>query len=139
MEENRRNGDRQSYEGPPTDSPVNDGSLALEFISAAKSVEEAIPKTRFAGDKQLVAIVKLYHLWVKRHNAKGLRAMLLYLNGLPAIGGYNRAQALMADAKVVFPEAMGVKVGKDTLKFMEAQMAARTARQQETKGEVIEH
>lgn len=120
------NGDnkRDKYAGG-IDVTIGDGSFAREFITTAMSVEEAIGRTVFIDERQLNRVVKLYSRLVRYQIVSGLKTLLLWLNGRPAIGGYNRAQALMSDSKIIAAEALGVKLGKDSMKFIHEQVKAK--------------
>ena len=122
------NGDRgRVYPGGPLGSAISDGSLAKEFISVAKNCEDAIGRTTFTDERQLNNVVALHRKLVKFHNTQGLATLTMWLNGRPAIGGYNRAQALMSGSGIVAPEALGVKLGKDSMKFIEKQVIAKAS------------
>jgi len=121
------NGRRERVYGGGIDNTASDGSLAKEFITIAKSCEEAMGRTIFSDERQLNAVVALHRKLVKFHNTKGLSTLTMWLNGRPAIGGYNRAQALMSGSGIVAPEALGVKLGKDSMKFIEKQVIAKAS------------
>ena len=121
--DNRRDG---TYAGG-IDYDVGDGSLAKEFMTASVNVKDAFARTVFKDELELNRALKLYHKLVKYGVTRGLNDLLMWMNGKPAVGGYNRAMALMSDSKIVVPEALGVKLGKDSMKFIEKQTAARLA------------
>lgn len=123
-----RDSDRRArVYGGGIESTIGDDSLAKEFITIAKNCEEAIGRTTFTDERQLNAVVALHRKLAKFHNSKGLSTLTMWLNGRPAIGGYNRAQALMSGSGIVAPEALGVKLGKDSMKFIEKQVVARAS------------
>ena len=121
------NGRRERKYAGGIESTVGDGSLAKEFITVAKNCDESIGRTTFTDERQLNAVVALHRKLVKFHNLKGLATLTMWLNGRPAIGGYNRAQALMSGSGIVAPEALGVKLGKDSMKFIEKQVIAKSS------------
>lgn len=122
------NSKREGIYAGGIDSTVGDGSLAKEFITAADSVEEAFAKTIFRDENHLNSALALHRKLVKFHNAAGLDTFLNKLNGLPAVGGYNRATSALVGTGVIYPEAMGVHLSKDSKKFVEKQVLARASR-----------
>ena len=113
------------YPGGPLDATISDGSLAIEFMTAAKNVEEAMARTIFRDERHLNSALALHRKLVKFHNSAGLNTYLLKLNGLPSIGGYNRSTAALVGTGIIASEALGVKLGKDSLKFIEKQATAK--------------
>jgi len=106
---------------------VEDEGLAKEFITVGKTLEESMGRTVFIDDRQLNSVIALYRKLVKFHNIEGLKHLKMFLDGRPAIGGYNRSQALMSGAQIVVGEALGVKLGKDSMKFIEKQVMAKNS------------
>lgn len=134
----RKNGNKEEvpgrdargiYSGGVMADMEND-NLAKEFISVGKSIEDSMGRTVFVDIRQLHAAIALYRKLLKFDNTQGMIHFKMSLDGMPAVGGYNRAQAGMVAAQVVVPEAIGVKLGKDSMKFIEAQYKAKTAQQQ---------
>lgn len=126
MEKDSGNG-RDGYQPPggPLESTIGDSSLALEFMTAARNVEEAFARTIFRDHRQLNNGLALHRKLVKFHNTAGLNTFLCALNGFPSIGGYNRSTAALVGTGIIASEALGVKLGKDSQKFIEAQAMAR--------------
>ncbi len=104
---------------------INDGGLSKEFITAGKTIDESVGRTVFQTLAQLNACIRLYRKAKKFRNYGALMDIKMRLDGLPAVGGYNRAQALMSGAGIVVGEAMGVRLGKDSMKFIEKQVEAK--------------
>ena len=126
----RNNGGKETtprpiYAGGVT-TDVEDSDLAKEFITVGKTIEESMGRTVFIDDRQLNAVIALYRKLVKFGNIEGMRTLKMWLDGRPSIGGYNRAQALMSGAQIVVGEALGVKLGKDSMKFIEKQVLAKS-------------
>ncbi len=123
---NRRNGEelREKYAGAVS-KPFQDTSLPAEFIKVGKEIEDAIGRTSFIDDRQHNAFVALY-TWAQEFECQeALDTLLMWLNGRPAIGGFNRIQAIMAHTGVIFPEACGVRLSKDSQRFIREQMDAQ--------------
>ncbi len=117
-------GTRKPYSGGVLTIEGNT-DLPSEFIKVGKDIEEAIGRTVFVDQRELNAVVSLYQHLVRRKVLVGQETLLLWLNGKPAIGGFNRVQAIMAHTGIIFPEATGVKLGKDSQKFIRQQMESK--------------
>ena len=67
-----------------------------------------------------------------RFDKRGCRLVKSFIyekKNLMAVLCYNRAQALMSGAQIVVGEALGVKLGKDSMKFIEKQVMAKQLNQ----------
>lgn len=105
-----------------TDIAVEDPLFPQRLLEAAESVEKAIISTIFVDDRQLNAVCALYQKLCEAECEEGLKTLLLWLNGRPAIGGFRTIQAIMAHTNIVVPEACGVKLSKDSQKFVRDQV-----------------
>lgn len=131
----RGNGqDKKTVYAGGVETAIEDSGLAKEFITVGKTIEESIGRTIFIDDRQLNAVIALYRKLIKFHNISGLKTLKMWLDGRPSIGGYNRAQALMSGACIVVGEALGVKLGKDSMKFIEKQVIAKAQSQHNNGG-----
>lgn len=127
--------DQKAKFGGVTSQPFEDTSLPAEFIKVGKDVNEAIGRTTFTDDRQHNAAVALYSWAMEFECQDALDTLLMWLNGRPAIGGYNRMQAISAHTGVIFAEAMGVKLSKDSQRSITEQQAYRHKQQVEDQGE----
>ncbi len=121
-----RSNHRDRYAGG-TEIAVEDAQFPQKLLEAAETVEKAIIHTVFIDDRQLNAVCALYQKLCECECEEGLRTLLLWLNGRPAIGGFRVIQSIMAHTGVVVPEACGVKLSKDSQKFIRDQVAALRA------------
>ncbi len=114
----------------PTQRLFEDTGLPAEFIKVGKDIEEAMGRTSFIDDRQHNAAIALY-AWGEEFECKSaLDTLLMWLNGRPAIGGFNRIQAIMAHTGVIFPEACGVRLSKDSQRFIREQIESQRHKQQ---------
>ena len=102
--------------------------LPKEMITAARDLNEAIARSQFRDANHLNAVIALARKLIKFGIQDGLDTLLLYVNGLPAIGGYSRIQAIMAHTGIISAEAAGVQLSKrgaDDLKEIQKSRSRR--------------
>lgn len=129
-------GNRKGIYSGGVDIPIKSSELAKEFITAAEDIYAAMSITTFASEEQLNAVVALARKLIKWEITEGLETLLMWLNGRPSVGGFNRAQAAMVGTGIIAPEALGVRLGKESMRFMREQIEAKAkARQEYREGE----
>lgn len=134
----KREGNRKGFDGNRkgiyaggVDIAIKTNDLAKEFITAAEDVFAAMSRTIFDSQEQLNSVVALARKLIKWEITEGLETLLMWLNGKPSVGGFNRALAAMIAAGIIAPEAMGVRLSKDNMRFMREQIEAKAKARQE--------
>jgi hypothetical protein len=98
---------------------VGDTQLPREFITVGKDFDDALGRTNLLDDNQLNDVIAYKSQLMEFDMYDELEDLTSWLNGRPAVGGYNRNQALMAHIGIAVPEAFGTKLSKqgvETLK-----------------------
>ena len=97
---------------------VGQTQLPQEFITVGRDFDAALGRTALRDDNQLNAVV-LYKAKLEMFGMLDeIKDLTSWLNGRPAIGGFNRSQAIMAHTGIYVPEGAGIKVSKETQKAL---------------------
>lgn len=104
----------------------------LEFITPARTFEEALAKARLCDERKANMAV-LYHSWMKTFNKRGLfnsdiEDLTHSLISLTAVGGSNLNLTAMSHVGIFFPEASGTKLDKDQRKLLGEMQKLNTER-----------
>ncbi len=117
----KSNGNKESFSrkaGQFTWDSVKSDQFALEFLTASESLSEAISHTTFRSKRQLAGVIEYARKLIKFKMVNEIECLILFLNGRPAIGGFNRAQAIMAGTGIPIPEAIGVPLSKKGIEIL---------------------
>ncbi len=107
------------------ETAIDDPQFPGKLLETEETIEKAIRSTNFVDDRQLNAVCALYQKLKECECEEGLSTQLLWLNGRPAIGGFRTVQAIMAHTGIMIAEACGVKLSKDSQKFIREQWEAK--------------
>jgi hypothetical protein len=127
-----KNGKKGALATAGIDMTNEQSGLAIRFITAASNVYEAMSQTVFRDHKHLADTTALFSWCVRNLQETALEDLLVYLNGLPSVGGYSRAQAVMIGTGLIAPEALGVMISAASMKFIKEQIEARSKGQRPT-------
>jgi hypothetical protein len=103
---------------------ASDSSLSRDLLKAPSTFNEALAWTHISlhdveAAKKSFEILSLKQWCQEFGDTEGIDELQELLTIFPAIGGYNRSQAIQSDVKIVSPEALGVKLdrqGMDSLR-----------------------
>jgi hypothetical protein len=110
-------------------------SLARDLLKPPKTFEEALAWTHInlknvEATKKYFDILNLYQSDIEFNCTEGITELKTLLTGFPAVGGWNRSQAIQSDVKIVSPEALGVDLDH---KAAESLRKAQEKKEQEKK------
>ncbi len=102
--------------------------LDKELLSARNSIQEASTAGVFKDNNERNKVTRyLSRLWMC-HNTEAIDVLIFWLNASIAVGGHQRDEALMANAKLWVPEGGRKMDKKQMMKFLDNQAAQRAER-----------
>jgi hypothetical protein len=121
----KKNGKKGHLYTAGIDISNDQSQLAQRFITAAADAYSAGAQTVFRDHKHLADINALFSWAIRNKCVQAIDDLTFYLNGLPAVGGYSRAQAVMIGTGLIAPEALGVNLSKESMQFIKEQIEAK--------------
>jgi hypothetical protein len=114
---------------------MDSAGIPREFITVGKDFDEALGRTTILDDNQLNDIIAYKAQLVEQELWEELADLVSWLNGRPAIGGYNRLYSLMAHIGILSPEALGVRLSKEGAESLRKAQDARDHQQKKQDAE----
>ena len=123
-----------SLEGVVRDVIANK-NMPMEFITAAKSFEDALARCVIRDEQSLNDIILLYDQFMDFGMMDEIEILLTKkLIGGTSVGGFNRSLAAMTYSRIYDPQGAGVKSDKNTQKaLMEIQRQRRNSDEEDQK------
>jgi len=119
---------------------VKQPQTPLEFITPAKTFQEALAKSRLKDDNQRNLAI-LYYAQLKMFDMdEEIEDLILSLIATTAVGGHNLNLTAMTHVGIFFPEASGTKLDKDqrkTLADINKYNREQKAEQNEKEGQTL--
>ncbi len=107
--------------------------LDKELLTIGATIEEAIGRAVIKDDNQRNKIIRYYGRLMDCHLLPQLDRLRIWINASFAVGGHQRDEALMANAKLWVPEGGRRMDKKQMAQFLNNQSAQRAERQASNK------